>query len=91
MPQGGGEELAQSWKFGAFKSATKWEGQLAKRGWTPQQISEAVERGEQFAVENLVNKGNSAIRYVHPGTGQSVVVDQVTKEVIHVGGAGFKY
>ncbi len=35
--------------------------------------------------------GNPAIRYVHPVTGQSVVVDRVTKEVIHVGGPGFLY
>jgi hypothetical protein len=40
-----------------------------------------------------INKatGNSAIRYVHPETGQSVVVDTVTNEVIHVGGPGFRY
>jgi hypothetical protein len=35
--------------------------------------------------------GNPAIRYVDPETGQSVVVDTVTDEVIHVGGPGFKY
>jgi hypothetical protein len=82
---------AQSWKFGAFKSAAKWEGQLAKRGWTPQQITEAIAKGERFAAENLVNKGNAATRFVHTTTGRSVVQDQVTKEIIHVGGSGFKY
>jgi hypothetical protein len=42
---------------------------------------------------NAVNKatGAQATRYVHPTTGQSVVVDDVTGEVIHVGGPGFKY
>ena len=40
---------------------------------------------------NLVNKGNSATRYVHPQTGRSVVQDNVTKEIIHFGGNGFKY
>jgi hypothetical protein len=38
-----------------------------------------------------VNKGNAATRYVHPETGRSVVVDDETREVIHVGGAAFKY
>ena len=38
-----------------------------------------------------MNKSNSATRYVHPTTGKSVVVDDVTREVLHVGGPGFKY
>jgi hypothetical protein len=32
---------------------------------------------------------NLATRCVHPVTGRSVVVDDVTNEVIHVGGDGF--
>ncbi len=64
---------------------------MKQRGWTPEQITEAVKNGEQFPAENLVNKGNSATRYVHPTTGRSVVIDNVTKEVIHIGGDGFKY
>ena len=35
--------------------------------------------------------GNAATRHVHPTTGRSVVVDDVTGEVIHVGGDGFVY
>jgi hypothetical protein len=35
--------------------------------------------------------GNPATPYVHPKTGQSVVLDDVTGEVIHVGGPGFTY
>jgi hypothetical protein len=35
--------------------------------------------------------GNSATRYIHPVTGQSVVVDNVTGNVVHVGGPGFQY
>lgn len=82
---------AGEWTFGAFKSEAKWTSQLEKRGWTKEQITEAISKGERFPAENLVNKGNSATRYVHPTTGQSVVIDDVTKEVIHVGGPGFKY
>jgi hypothetical protein len=79
------------WKLGAFKSDAKWARQMAKRGWTPEQIGEAMGRGQAFPAENLVNPGNAATRYVHPETLRSVVVDNVTKEVIHVGGDGFKY
>ena len=87
----GSEAAEEAWKLGGFKSAAKWESQMAKRGWTPQQISEAMHKGEKLAAENLVNKGNAASRFVHPETGRSVVIDEVTKEVIHVGGDDFKY
>ncbi len=86
-----GASSATKWTLGAFKSEAKWSRQLEKRGWTKDQITEATSKGERFPAENLVNKGNPATRYVHPETGQSVVVDDVTKEVIHVGGPGFKY
>jgi len=79
------------WTLGKFKSETKWASQLEKRGWSKDQITEAINKGESFPAENLVNQGNQATRYVHPQTGQSVVIDNVTNEVIHVGGPGFKY
>jgi RHS repeat-associated protein len=80
-----------SWKFGSLKTLAKWEGQMARRGWTRQQITQALTRGERLSAQNWVNKANTASRYVHPETGRSVVVDDVTKEVLHVGGDGFVY
>ena len=80
-----------AWTFSKFKSPLRWANQLAKRGWSAQQITEAIEGGEQFPAVNNVNAGNPATRYVHPTTGCSVVVDNVTGEVLHVGGSGFKY
>ena len=85
-----GERVAEI-RLGSFKSEAKWANQLEKRGWTKEKIADAVARGKRFPADNLVNKGNSATRYVHPETGQSVVIDDVTKEIIHVGGPGFKY
>lgn len=79
------------WKLGGFKTAQKWANQMLKRGWTPEQITEAIEGGQQFPAPNNVNPANTATRYVHPTTGRSVVVDDVTKEVLHVGGDGFDY
>lgn len=63
---------------------------MGARGWTEDAIQEAMSSGKKI---NAVNKatGAQATRYVHPTTGQSVVVDDVTGEVIHVGGPGFKY
>ena len=68
----------------------KIQSQIGPRGWTPQLIDEAVQGGRQIPAINRAT-GNPAIRYVHPITGQSVVVDRVTGEVIHVGGPGFLY
>lgn len=77
------------WVYGSFKTATKWSNQLAKRGWTPIQITEAISQGTRYNAVNLVNKLNSASRYVHPITGRSVVIDDVTRELLQVGGDGF--
>jgi hypothetical protein len=81
----------RKWKFGHNKDAAKWARQMKQRGWTEAQIDEAIEHGTQYPAQNNVNPGNAAIRYVNPQTGLSVVVDNVTNEVIHVGGAGFLY
>jgi hypothetical protein len=64
--------------------------QLKPRGWTEEAVQEAIGSGEQVKAVNKAT-GNPATRYIHPKTGQSLVVDDVTREVIHVGGPGFKY
>jgi len=80
-----------SWKFGKNHTAQQWQNKMTQRGWTPQQITEAIQNGQQFPAVNNVSPGNPATRYVHPTTGRSVIVDDVTQEVIHVGGDGFVY
>jgi RHS repeat-associated protein len=80
-----------SWNLGDHKKATKWQKQMEQRDWTPKQIDEALAGGQKHPAPNKVNPGNSATRYVHPKTGRSVVVDDVTGEVLHVGGDGFKH
>jgi hypothetical protein len=72
------------------KSPTKLRRQMEKRGWTAAQIEEAVAYSERYPSSNLAT-GRPATRYVHPSTGRSVVIDDVTGEVIHVGGNGFQY
>ena len=85
---GGGSRF--SWTFGAGKSQQKWVNQMVRRGWTPSQIEEAILFGEQYSAINFAN-GNPATRYVHPETGRSVVIDDITYEVIHIGGDNFVY
>lgn len=81
----------KKWNFGTHKSPQKWVSQMAKRGWTPEQIDEALASGDRFPASNDVNPGNPATRYVNPSTGRSVVVDDSTGELLHVGGDGFRY
>lgn len=73
-----------------IKDKEKLERQMKQRGWTQEQIEEAIKTGEKFPAKNL-QTGGSATRYVHPKTGQSVVIDDTTGGIIHVGGPGFVY
>jgi Colicin E5 ribonuclease domain len=89
---GGGSGGGNSkWKLGFHKSAQKWANRMAKRGWITDQIDEAIEHGQQFSAPNNVNPGNGATRFVNPSTGRSVVVDNVTGDILHVGGDGYLY
>lgn len=72
--------------------SSKIQRQMGTRGWTPDLIDEAVLQGRGFPAVNKLGGANTpATRYVHLRTGQSVVIDNATGEVIHVGGPGFRY
>ena len=72
--------------------SAKIERQMQTRGWTPDLIAEAVTSGNKFPAVNKLGGANTpATRYVSPTTGQSVVIDNATGEIIQVGGPGFKY
>lgn len=72
------------------KSPARLARQMAARGWTDAQILEARRAGQAIPAVN-VETGGPATRYIHPETGRSVVIDDVTGDVIHVGGDGFTY
>ncbi len=72
---------------GLKKLSPKIIKQMSKRGWTKKQIIEALHTKGISAM----GKDGPATRYVHPITGKSVVVDNKTGEIFHVGGEGFKY
>jgi hypothetical protein len=63
---------------------------MRQRGWTHKQISEAATSGQKFPAQNM-KTGGEATRYAHPRTWGSVVIDNKTRGVIHVGGNGFVY
>jgi Colicin E5 ribonuclease domain len=70
-----------------YANARKLRAQMAKRGWTEEQIIEAL---QTTGIAARGKKG-PATRYIQPRTGRSVVVDDATGAVIHVGGDGFEY
>ena len=80
------------WSFGKSKCDKKWSNQMTERGWTRQQISEALaNKNSRVSATNNINPSNPAGRFTHPTTNQSIVIDEVTNEVIHIGGKGLLY
>ena len=75
------------WQFGRFKTMRKWESQMQQRGWTKDEITKTLAEGKEFPAPNKVNPGNEAIRYQL--NDKFVVRDEVTKEILQVGGEGF--
>ena len=74
----------------APKIGPKIQKQMVKGGWPGKQIRNTIQKGKQIRAVNKAT-GNPGTRYVDPKSGKSVVLDDVTSEVIHVGGPGFKY
>jgi hypothetical protein len=86
----GGAGGGRNWRLGDHKTALKWERQMNERGWTAEQITEALETAG-IPVRNAVNPANPATRHVHPTTGRSVVIDSQTGQVLQLGGDGFRF
>ncbi|WP_230531011.1 RHS repeat-associated core domain-containing protein [Microvirga roseola] len=79
------------WSLGKNHTEKQWSNRMNARGWTNEQITEAIRDGRQYSAPNNINPNNPATRYEHPVSGKSIVRDEVTKEIIHVGGQGFRY
>ena len=92
MPPAATPQAARNeWSLGGNHTAQQWSNKMEARGWTPEKIDDAIQNGKQYEAPNNINPANGATRYESPTTGQSVVIDNVTNEVIHVGGPGFRY
>jgi len=66
---------------------------MLSRGWTKQAIvdtiKEAQEAGTTYSATNKAT-GGAATEFVSPSTGEFVVIDNTTKQVIQVSGPGFR-
>lgn len=80
-----------NWRLGTNHSTKQWQDKMRQRGWTRDQIEEALRDGAKLDAVNSINPAHGATRYIHPTTGRSVVIDDATGEVIHIGGDGFVY
>ena len=89
LAKGALKSAQRLWKLGVHKSAMKWVKQFTQRGWTPDKVDEAILKGSRHKAANHVNPKNAATRYEYQG--KSVVRDDITKEILHVGDEGFKY
>ncbi|WP_306143126.1 RHS repeat-associated core domain-containing protein [Roseibium sp. MMSF_3412] len=72
---------------GDLSYSSKVATQMKKRGWTEKMVREAL------ITEGIpaTGKNGPATRYVHPTTGNSVIKDNATGEIFHVGGTGYLY
>ena len=70
-----------------FSNESKLRAQMSRRGWTEQQIREAFKTAGLPAT----GKAGPATRFVHPTGGKSVVVDNSSGDIFHVGDVGYAY
>ncbi len=70
-----------------FSNEAKLRKQMRKRGWTEQMLREAL------ATQPTTAKGKlgPALRYKHPSTGKTLMVDAATGAIFHVGGERYRY
>ena len=66
------------------KTPGKLRRQMLERGWTDEHVEEARAAGPVEARINYETNGPAA-RYVHSVTGRSVIIDDETGGVLHVG------
>jgi hypothetical protein len=70
-----------------FSNEFKLRRQMRKRRWTEAQIREALATTPIAAV----GKKGPALRFRHPTSRKSVIVDAATGEIFHLGKEGFRY
>ncbi|HEY8667184.1 MAG TPA: colicin E5-related ribonuclease [Tepidisphaeraceae bacterium] len=70
-----------------FSNEKKLRKQMQQRGWTEKEIREAL----LGATVPAIGKKGPATRFIHPTTGKSLVVDNATGEIFHLGKAGYQY
>ncbi|MCP3659254.1 MAG: hypothetical protein GY830_02630 [Bacteroidetes bacterium] len=70
-----------------------WKNYLKKRNWNFDDIQKTLLEGEWQSHHgtNWLNKGNSMSLITNPTSGKSIIIDNITKEIIYLGNAGHKF
>jgi hypothetical protein len=77
-----------------LKSGWKnWSNYMNKRGWNFDDIQQTLLKGKwnPHSGTNYINYGNSMSIVTNPKTGKSLIIDNITKEIIHLGEKGYVY
>jgi RHS repeat-associated protein len=79
-------------KFKLNSQWKDWNNYMTKRGWSKDEIKLTLENGNwsKHVGENYLNPGNS-MSIVTNGNGKSLIIDDVTHEIIQLGDIGYKY
>jgi RHS repeat-associated protein len=71
-----------------------WGTYMTKQGWSFAQVEQTLLKGNWQSWtknQNWLNPGNSMSIVTNPQTGQSLIIDNVTKEIIQLGKAGHAF
>ena len=87
-----------------FRGATKgdsvlrpgwknWGKYMGNKGWTPDEIQQTLIKGKwkPHLGTNHMNPGNPMRLVTNPYTGKSLIIDNVTREIIQLGRKGYRY
>jgi RHS repeat-associated protein len=68
-----------------------WATYMSKRGWNFNEIQQTLTKGKwsPHTGNNYLNPGNSMSIVTDPKTGKSLIIDNISKEIIQLGGKGW--
>ena len=91
--KGGTQFMKYQENFVLNKNWKNWGNYMSKRGWSGKDIQQTLLKGKwgPYSGTNYLNPGNSMSIVTNPITGKSLIIDNITKEIIQLGGTGFKF
>ena len=91
--KGGGLFMKYQGNFVLNKNWKNWGNYLSKQGWSGKDIQQTLLKGQwsPHSGTNYLNPGNPMSIVTNPTTGKSLIIDNVTKEIIQLGKTGHKF
>lgn len=91
--RGGIQFMKYQSKFVLNSTWKNWANYMSNRGWSFGDIQKTLLNGKwsPHSGNNYLNPGNSMSKVTNINTGRSLIIDNVTKDIIHLGKPGFVY